>query len=67
MLKQTVSPSETTNPLSPIGPSAGARSAMIITSSEPLSPVTVVFTESVVSTNLVKPSFSSSRRRSGTG
>lgn len=45
----------------------GARNAMIMMSSDPLSPVTVVFTESVVSTNLWKPSRSSSRLRSGTG
>ena len=67
MLNTVVSPSLTTSPLSPMGPSAGARNATIITSRLPLSFVTVVFTESSVSTNFVNPSFSSSRRRSGTG
>ena len=51
MLKQTVSPSSTTRPESPMGPSAGARSAMIITSRSPLGPLTVCLTESVVSKN----------------
>ncbi|SLH70691.1 Uncharacterised protein [Mycobacteroides abscessus subsp. abscessus] len=67
MLKQVVSPSETTRPESPIGPSAGARRAMIMMSRSPPGPVTVCLTESSVSKNLWKPSFSSSRRRSGTG
>ncbi|SKX73467.1 Uncharacterised protein [Mycobacteroides abscessus subsp. abscessus] len=67
MLNAVVSPSETTRPESPIGPSAGARNAMIMMSRSPLGPLTVVLTESVVSTNLVNPSFSSSRLRSGTG
>ncbi len=68
MLKQVVSPpSETTRPESPIGPSAGARRAMIMMSRSPLGPLTVCLTESSVSKNLWKPSFSSSRLRSGTG
>ena len=49
------------------GPSAGARNAMIITSRSPLGPLTRCLTESVVSKNRWNPSFSSSRRRSGTG
>ncbi len=56
MLKATVSPSSTTRPESPMGPSAGARSAMIITSRSPLGPLTVCLTESVVSKNRWKPS-----------
>ena len=67
MLNATVSPSETTRPESPIGPSAGARNAMIITSRSPLGPLTRCFTESVVSKNRWNPSFSNSVRRSGTG
>ena len=49
MLNAVVVPSEMTIPESPIGPSAGARSAMIITSSSPFGPLTRCLTESVVS------------------
>ncbi len=49
MLNTVVVPSETTRPESPIGPSAGARSAMIITSSSPLGPLIRCLTPSVVS------------------
>ncbi|COW54135.1 Uncharacterised protein [Mycobacterium tuberculosis] len=51
MLKAVVSPSATTSAESPIGPSAGARSAMIITSRSPLGPLRRCLTESVVSKN----------------
>ena len=51
MLKTVVAPSETTKAESPIGPSAGARSAMTMTSRSPLGPVSLCFTESVVSKN----------------
>lgn len=78
MLNTVVVPSDTTRPESPIGPSAGARSAMIMTSRLPVgsgacgaismpAPEIRCLTESVVSKNFVKPRASSSRFRSGTG
>ena len=51
MLNAVVTPSLTTSPESPIGPSAGARSAMIMTSRSPFGPESRCFTESVVSKN----------------
>ena len=44
-------PSDTTSAESPIGPSAGARRAMIMTSRSPLGPLIWCLTESVVSKN----------------
>ncbi|SHU41693.1 Uncharacterised protein [Mycobacteroides abscessus subsp. abscessus] len=52
MLKAVVVPSDTTSPESPMGPSAGARSAMIMMSRSPLGPLTRCFTESSVSTKV---------------
>ena len=67
MLNAVVTPSLTTSPESPIGPSAGARSATIMMSSSPLGPLSRCFTESVVSKNWWNPSICNAFFRSGTG
>ncbi len=66
-VEQTVSPSDTTSPESPIGPSAGARNAMIITSSSPPGPLIRCLTESPSRRTGESRVSSSARRRSGTG
>ena len=51
MLNIVVTPSEMMIPESPIGPSAGARNAMIMMSRSPRGPLRWCLTESSVSTN----------------